>query len=303
MKTLIGFVAVVILLAVSFNLLTFSVDETQVAIVLEFGEVKQVVQSPGLHFKVPFIQTVSYFDSRLQVYDVQPREIIISDLVVEQLRLLIDNYALWRVNEPQKFIESVRGNFNAAQSRLDDLIFSNVRNVLGGHTLEEIVSTNREEYIQSFTNLSAQEAETLGVEIVDVRLKRTDLPEGIKEDVFRLMRADRQQAATELRAEGEKRSREIRSEADKQVTIILANARQEAQDLRGQGDAEALKIYANAYSANAEFYSFWRTLESYKATFDQQGTGTLVLSTDSEYLQLLDIQALEELIRSVGQGR
>lgn len=303
MKTLIGFVAVVVLLAISFNLLTFSVDETQVAIVLEFGEVKQVIKDPGLHFKVPFIQSVSYFDSRLQVYDVQPREIIISDPVVEQLRLLIDNYALWRVEDPQIFIESVRGNFNAAQSRLDDLVFSNVRNVLAGQTLEEIVSTHREDYIKTFTERSRQEAKTLGVEMVDVRLKRTDLPETIKEDVFRLMRADRQQAATELRAEGEKRSREIRSEADKQVTIILANAQKEAQELRGQGDAEALKVYANSYSANAEFYSFWRTLESYKATFDRQGTGTLVLSTDSEYLQLLDIQALEELIRSVGQGR
>ncbi len=302
MKTLIGFVVIVVLLAISFNLLTFSVDETQVAVVLEFGEVKQVIKEPGLHFKVPFIQAVSYFDSRLQVYDVQPREIIISDPVVEQLRLLIDNYALWRVNDPQTFIESVRGNFNAAQSRLDDLVFSNVRNVLAGQTLEQIVSTNREEYIQTFTDRSALEAKTLGVEIVDVRLKRTDLPDTIKEDVYRLMRADRQQAATELRAEGEKRSREVRSEADKQVTIILANAQREAQELRGQGDAEALRVYANSYSANPEFYGFWRTLESYKSTFNQQGTGTLVMSTDSEYLQLLDIKALEELMKTVGQG-
>jgi len=302
MKTLIGFVAFIILLAVSFNLLTFSVDETQVAVVLEFGEVKQVITESGLHFKTPFIQTVSYYDARLQVYDVQPREIIISDPVVEQLRLVIDNYALWRVSDPQKFIESVRGNFNAAQSRLDDLVFSNVRNVLAGHTLEEIVSTHREEYIQTFTQRSAQEALTLGVEMVDVRLKRTDLPDTIKEDVYRLMRADRQQAATELRAEGEKRSREIRSEADKQVTIILANAQRTAQEARGQGDADALRVYSDSYSVNPEFYGFWRTLESYKSTFDRQGTGTLVMSTDSEYLQLLDIKALEELMKTVGQG-
>jgi len=301
MKSLISLVVLVVVAMIAFNLFTFTVDETEVALVLQFGDVKQVVVDPGLHFKVPFVQNVIHFDARLQVYDVQPREIIISDPVVEQLRLLIDNYALWRVTKPQKFAEAVRGNFNVAQTRLDDLIFSNVRNVLGGHTLVEIVSTERDEFTESFTKQSAKEARDLGVEIVDVRLKRTDLPDSIKEDVFRLMRADRQQAATELRAGGEKRSREIRSEADKQVTIILANAQQEAQNTRGQGDAQALKIYADAYSQNSEFYRFWRTLESYRQTFSKSGSGTLLLSTESEYLQLLDVKALKELMDALSK--
>lgn len=303
MKSLILFVALIVVGLITFNLFTFTVDETEVALVLQFGDVKQVVVDPGLHFKLPFVQNVVHFDARLQVYDVQPREIIISDPVVEQLRLLIDNYALWRVTNPQKFAEAVRGNFNVAQTRLDDLIFSNVRNVLGGHTLVEIVSTHRDEFTEAFTTQSAQEAKDLGVEIIDVRLKRTDLPDSIKEDVFRLMRADRQQAATELRAGGEKRSREIRSEADKEVTIILANAQQEAQDTRGQGDAQALKIYAEAYSQNPEFYRFWRTLESYRQTFSNVDSGTLVLSTESEYLKLMDVKALKELMDTLSKSR
>lgn len=297
MKLLTGLIAVFVVVLVAFNLVTFSVDETQVAVVLEFGNVKQVVVEPGLHFKTPFVQNVLYFDSRLQVYDVQPREIIISDPVVKQLRLLIDNYALWRVSDPKKFIEAVKGSFTAAQSRLDDLIFSNVRNVLAGHTLEEIVSTAREDYTKTFTQESAREAKSIGVDILDVRLKRTDLPDGIKEDVYRLMRADRQQAATELRAQGEKRSREITSEADKQVTIIQANARRDAEELRGEGDAEALRIYSEAYSKDRAFYRFWRTLESYRNTFSVPGRGTILLSTDSEYLQLFDIKTLEDLIK------
>lgn len=303
MKSLFLFIGLIVVALIGFNLFTFTVDETEVALVLQFGDVKQVVVDPGLYFKVPFLQNVIHFDARLQVYDVQPREIIISDPVVGQLRLLIDNYALWRVNKPQKFAEAVRGNYNVAQTRLDDLIFSNVRNVLGGHTLVEIVSTHREEFTETFTQQSAREAQDLGVEIVGVRLKRTDLPDSIKEDVFRLMRADRQQAATELRAGGEKRSREIKSEADKQVTIILANAQQEAQNARGQGDAQALKIYADAYSQNPEFYRFWRTLKSYRQTFSNRGSGTLLLSTESEYLKLLDVQALAELMGSLSKQK
>jgi membrane protease subunit HflC len=299
MRSLIIFVAVVVLALITFNLFTFSVDETQVAVVLEFGEIKRTETEPGIKFKVPFIQTVSYFDSRLQLYDVSADEIIISDPVVGQLTVFIDNYALWRVSDADKFRSNVGGSFAQARSRLDNIIFSNVRNVLGGQTLEEILVTNRDESIQLFTSTSASEATTIGVEVVDVRLKRTDLPDEIKSDIYRLMSADRQQAATNLRAEGEKRSREIRSDADKQVTIIRANAEREALETRGEGDAEALRTYADSYSQNPEFYRFWRTLLSYRDTFNIPGSGTMVLSTESEYLDLFDIESLESLVERV----
>jgi len=292
MKSLIGFVVVVVLGLIAFNLFTFSVDETQVAVVIELGRVEQVVTTAGLHFKTPFIQNVRTFDERLQSYDIQPREIITQD----QRRLVVDNYAIWRVVDPKRFVETVNGNFSLAQSRLDDIVFSNLRNTLADQTLENIVSERRQEFLERITADSAQQLQQFGIGVLDVRIMRADLPEANEQAVYGRMQSERQQIAAQLRAEGEQQATEIRARAEREAAVIRAEARRTAQETRGQGDAESLRIYADAYSQDAQFYRFWRTLESYEQTFAERGDSTLVLGTDSEYLRLFSVSELESLL-------
>ena len=282
MKKLIIFAGVVVLLIIVYNLFTFTVDETKKAAVLRFGEIIKLAEEPGLYFKIPFIQSVKYLEDRLLSYDIQPREIYTSD----QKRLIIDNYAIWRVGDPKLFIEATRGSLLNAQSRIDDIVYSDLRNILAKHTLNEIVSAKRLEYLQQVTELSRDKLGKFGIVLIDVRIKRADLPTEIEKAVFSRMRSERERIAAQLRAEGEEKAKQTTSSADKDKEIILADARKEAEKIMGEGDAQALETYANAYNQDPEFYRFWRTLESYKTAL---GAGSrIVLSTDSDYLKFLE---------------
>lgn len=282
MRTLITFAIVAVALIVAFNLFTFTVDETQKAAVLRFGEIVRVVEEPGLNFKVPFVQRIVYVEDRVLSYDIQPRDILTSD----QVRLVIDNYAIWRVGDPRRFIEATGGRLSTAQSRIDDLVYSDLRNLLAKHTLEEIVSEMRRDFLQQVTELSRAKLQEFGIQLIDVRIKRADLPTEIERAVFARMRSDRERIAAQLRAEGDEQSRQIRSSADRDVEILLAEARRQAEQIRGEGDAQALEIYAQAYNQDPEFYRFWRTLESYRHTLIEDTR--IILTTDSDYLEFLE---------------
>ena len=282
MKKLIIFAGVVVLLIIVYNLFTFTVDETKKAAVLRFGEIIKLAEEPGLYFKIPFVQSVKYLEDRVLNYDIQPRDILTSD----QKRLIIDNYAIWRVGDPKLFIEATRGSLLNAQSRIDDIVYSDLRNILAKHTLNEIVSAKRLEYLQQVTELSRDKLGKFGIVLIDVRIKRADLPTEIEKAVFSRMRSERERIAAQLRAEGEEKAKQTTSSADKDKEIILADARKEAEKIMGEGDAQALETYANAYNQDPEFYRFWRTLESYKTAL---GAGSrIVLSTDSDYLKFLE---------------
>lgn len=282
MRKLVIFVGIVVVALIAFNLFTFTVDETKKAAVLRFGEIIRVVEQPGLQLKIPFINKVVYLDDRVLSYDIQPRDILTSD----QKRLTIDNYAIWRVGEPQLFIEANGGRVSTAQSRIDDIVYSDLRDVLAKHSLDEIVSAKRLEYLREVTATSRAKLIKFGINLIDVRIKRADLPTEIEQAVFSRMRSERERIAAQLRSEGEEEAKKITSQADKELEIILADARKAAEKEMGVGDAQALEIYANAYNQDVDFYQFWRTLESYKIAL--KDNTSIVLSTESDYLRFLD---------------
>jgi len=282
MKPLIAFLIVVVIAMIGYNLFTFTVDETQKAALLQFGEIVRIIEDPGLHFKIPFIQSVTYLEDRVINYDIQPLDVYTAD----QKRLAIDNYAIWRVGDPQQFIESTGGRLNSAQGRIDEIVFSDLRNILAGHTFDEIVSEKRSDYLQQVTDLSRAKLATFGIVLIDVRIIRADLPTEIEQAVFERMRSERLRIAAQLRAEGEEQARQITSSADKEVEIIRATALKDAERVRGEGDAQALEIYAEAYNQDPDFYRFWRTLESYRVAL--ASNTRIILSSDSDYLRFLE---------------
>jgi modulator of FtsH protease HflC len=267
-------------LVVGWNLVAYTVPQWQQAIVVQLGEPVRTVQEPGLYFKLPLIQNVLYFDKRLLSYDASPREILTKD----KQQLMIDNFSRWRIRDPLQFYRTVRDEAGG-QSRLDDVIYSIVRENLGRHTLREIVNEKRSEVMAEVTKESDAKARDYGIEVADVRIKRADLPEKNELNVFNRMRTERERLAKKFRAEGDEEARKIRSESDKQVQILTAEARKQADITRGQGDALAVKIFADAYGRDLEFYQLVRTLEAYRNSITE-GT-TLILSPNSEFFRYL----------------
>ena len=281
-KPLLILVGALIVVIIAYNLFTFTVDETQKAVVLKFGEFVRAVETPGLHFKIPFIQSVTFLEDRVITYDIQPLDVYTSG----QKRLAIDNYAIWRVGDPEQFVASTGGRLLKAQDQIDQIVFSDLRNILAEHTYDEIVSEKRREYLKEVTELSRVKLAEYGIDLIDVRIKRADLPAEIEQAVFARMRSERERLAAQFRAQGEEQAKLITSNADKDVVILLAEAEKQAARVRGEGDARALEIYANAYNQDPEFYRFWRTLESYKAALSNDTR--IVLSTESDYLEFLE---------------
>ena len=258
----------------------FTVDQREKAIVFELGKPRRVIVEPGLKLKVPFLQQVTHFDRRLLEYDADPSEIITQD----KKNLIVDNYTRWRITDPLKFYQSVR-NEAGAQARLDDIIYSNVRQELGRFTLTQIVSQDRSQIMGKITVLSNQQALEYGIEVVDVRIKRGDLLPENEKAVFGRMQAERHRQAKQYRSEGEEEAQRIRAEADKEKAMILAEAYREAQILRGEGDAKAARIYAGAYNQDPQFYAFTRSLESYQKSLKDKST--LILDPNSEFFRYL----------------
>jgi membrane protease subunit HflC len=267
-------------LVVGWNLATYTVPQWEQAIVVQLGEPVRTVQEPGLYFKLPLVQDVLYFDKRLLAYDAAPKGILTKD----KQQLVVDNFSRWRIRDPLQFYRTVRDEAGA-QSRLDDVIYSIVRENLGRHTLREIVNEQRTEVMAEVTKQSDEKARDYGIEVTDVRIKRADLPEKNELNVFDRMRTERERQAKKFRAEGDEEARKIRSESDKDVQILTAEARKQAEITRGEGDAQAVKIFADAYGRDPEFYQLVRTLEAYRNSITE-GT-TLILSPNSEFFRYL----------------
>ena len=279
-KKLISVIVIIAIIAAALATSLFTVDETEQAIVTQLGKFVREVKQPGLHFKVPLIQAVHKFEARVMEYDAAAAKIITDD----KKHLVIDNYARWKIIDPLKFYQTVGSEFGA-QSRLDDIVFSEMREELARHTLTEIVSVNRQQIMHEVAEQCVQKAGDYGIQVIDVRIKRADLPEEVTHSVFDRMKAERQRIAKKYRSEGEEEAVKIKAQTDKDKTILLADSYMLAEKTKGEGDAEALKIYAQAYEKDPEFYSFVRTLEAYVNSLGK-GT-TLVLPGDSEFFQYL----------------
>ena len=278
-KIIIAIVLLIVIVAVLAGAM-FTVDETEQAIITQLGKYVRTITKPGLHLKVPFLQNVHRFEDRVLEYDAAAAKIITSD----KKHLVIDNYARWRIVDPLKLYQTVRNEFGG-QARLDDIVFSEIREELARHTLTEVVSVNREAIMEKVHKQCDQKAREYGIEVLDVRIKRADLPPEVAHSVYNRMKAERQRIAKKYRSEGEEEAVKIRATTDKEKTILLAESYRQAEKLKGEGDAEAIKIYAQAFEKDPEFYSFVRTLEAYQKSL-RTGT-TIVLPGDSEFFQYL----------------
>jgi len=258
----------------------FTVPVWMQAVVVQLGDPVRTITEPGLYAKVPLIQDVLYFDKRLLDYEASPKEILTKD----KQQLVVDNYSRWSIDDPLLFYRTVR-NEAGAQSRLDDIVYSDLRETLGRHTLSDIVSGARSDLMKEVTAAADMKTRAYGIRLIDVRIKRADLPEKNELNVFNRMRTERERQAKRFRAEGDEEARKVRSDADKQVRILTADARQKADVTRGEGDALAVKIFADAYGRDPEFYDFVRSMDAYRKTIDTDTT--LILSTDSEFFRWL----------------
>jgi membrane protease subunit HflC len=258
----------------------YKVEQTESALVVELGKPRRSVTEPGLHFKTPFIQQVIKFENRLLIYDASPSVIITKD----KKNLVVDNYAKWKVIDPLKYYQTVRNEIGA-QSRLDDIIFSNVREELGKHNLLDIIAKTRASLMADVTIKSNEAAKSFGIEVADVRIKRADLPPENERAVFERMKAEREREAKRYRSEGEERALGIRAKADRDKTVILSEANRKSQVLKGEGDATATKLYADAYQKDPKFFYFLKTMEAYKTTFGEQDT--MIMTPESEFFRYL----------------
>ncbi len=258
----------------------FVVDLTETAIVVALGKPVRTVTEPGLQLKIPFYHQVTFFDKRFLDYDAPARDVITSD----KKSMVIDNFAKWRIVDPLKVFQAFQTQRGALQ-RLDDIIYSELRVELGRHELPEIVSANRALIMKLVSDRSNEKASVYGLEVLDVRIKRADLPEQNEKAIFQRMQAERERQAKGYRAEGEEEAQKIRSEAEKDKEIISAEAYKTSQELRGEGEAKAYKTYATAYKQGPEFFEFVRTMEAYKKVFAKDTT--MVLTPDSQFLKYL----------------
>lgn len=257
----------------------FIVSQTQYALVLQFGEIKTAIKKPGLYFKIPFLQSIQYLDNRILSLDTPPEEVIASD----RKRLVVDAFSRYRINNPEAFYRTLRTESNAGL-RLQPIVSSAVRNTLGSQTFSAVLSDKRAQLMQQIRGVVNLQAEEIGIEIVDVRIRRADLPEANSQAIYSRMQTERQQEAAEIRAEGAEESLRIRSRADRDVTVLLADAKRESEILRGQGDGERNRIFAEAFSQDPDFFGFYRSMLAYQESM-KAGDTTLVLEPDSDFFK------------------
>ena len=259
----------------------FIVDETEQVVILQLGKPVKTLTKPGLNFKLPFpIQEKITFDDRLLEYDSPPEEILSKD----KKSLIVDNYVRWKIVDPLQFLKTVQA-IPTAKSRMDDIVYSELRRELGTHDMVEIITENREEIMDVITKESNSATLDYGISVVDVRIRRVDLPAENEASIYARMEAERKRQANKFRSEGEEEAQKIRAATDRDKTIILADAYKEAERIRGEGDAKAVQVYARSYSSDPKFYEFVRTLDTYKKVVDDKTT--LVLPSDSKLFKLL----------------
>ncbi len=270
----------------------FIVKETHQAIVLQLGEPKKVYKDAGLYFKIPLIQNVHFLDKRVLDIDAPAEEVI----ALDQKRIIVDAYAKFIIIDPLKFYISV-GNERVAQSRLSSIINAKIRGVLGKENLVNLISTNRNKLMTQITKDVAEEAKDFGIDVIDVRIKRADLPSANSEAIFKRMQTERTREAKEFRAQGFEVGQTIKSIADKEVAIILADARKTAQITRGEGDGLRNKIFAEAFGRDPEFFSFYRAMQSYEKSLISGSETSLVLSPDSEFFRYFGESGLKKVLK------
>ncbi len=272
-------IPLIILIAATIYFSVFIVKEVNQAIVLQFGDPKRIIMNPGINFKIPFIQNVVFLDKRILNLDTPPEEVIASD----QKRLIVDAFARFQIVDPLKFYISV-GNERVARSRLSTIINSRIRSVLGTQRLQTLLSADRTNQMALIQDGVNNEAENFGIKIVDVRIKRADLPQANSDAIYKRMQTEREREAKEFRAKGAEMAAEITANADKEVTVILANAEKSSQILKGEGDGRRNKIFADAFGQDPDFFAFYRAMQAYEKALIG-GETSLILSPDSEFFK------------------
>ncbi len=279
----IGKTTIVVLMLVLINLTAFTVNERELAIRLQVGEVVQSDYNPGLHFKVPFIQTIRKFPKRIMTINERPERIF----TAERLAMDVDFFVKWRIIDTVNFYISTGGSFRVANDRISEIIKNAIVTEFGKRSVQEAISVERAELMRDMLATATTTAEGLGVELVDVRVKQVEFPDDVRNSVYQQMREERGRIAAERRAQGMEVSEEKKSTADKERTIIIANANKESQIIRGQGDAKAAEVYANAYSQDPEFYAFYRSIDAYRNSIGHSND-IMVIDPDNEFFRYLN---------------
>ncbi|MBK7417063.1 MAG: protease modulator HflC [Dechloromonas sp.] len=278
---LIGAIVATILVVLAMSI--FTVDQRQFALVFQLGEVKKVITEPGLNFKIPMIQNVRYFEKRIITLDNNEPERFITS---EKKNVLVDSFIKWRIVDPKLYYISVGGDEARAKIRLNQTVNAGLREEFGKRTVHDVVSGERDKIMNQMREKADIDARTIGIQIVDVRIKRVELPNEVSDSVYRRMEAERKRVANELRSEGSAEAEKIRADADRQREVIVAEAYRDAQKAKGEGDAKATSIYAQAFAPNPEFYAFYRSLEAYRASFRNK-TDVLVVEPNSEFFKYM----------------
>lgn len=278
---LIGAIVATVLVVLAMSI--FTVDQRQFALVFQLGEVKQVITEPGLSFKIPMIQNVRYFEKRIITLDNNEPERFITS---EKKNVLVDSFIKWRIVDPKLYYISVGGDEARAKIRLNQTVNAGLREEFGKRLVHDVISGERDKIMDQMREKADIDARTIGVQIVDVRLKRVELPNEVSDAVYRRMEAERKRVANELRSEGSAEAEKIRADADRQREVIIAEAYRDAQKAKGEGDAKATSIYAQAFSPNPEFYAFYRSLEAYRASFRNK-SDILVVEPSSEFFKYM----------------
>jgi membrane protease subunit HflC len=278
----IGLVAILIVLSSAL----FTVSENEQAILLQFGAVQRIDRTAGLKFKLPFVQNVVIYEKRLLDLPSPPEEVILAD----QTRLVVDAFAVYRIDDPLKFYQAVRTD-EGARARLTSAMNATLRDVLGGTTIVTMLSKDREGVMQAIRDKVNDAAAPLGITVADVRISRANLPESISQAIYARMKSEREREAAEYRAQGFEQAQEIKSKADRERTVILADAKRQADILHGQGEAQATQVYADAFGKDPDFYAFYRSLEAYKKSFSGDDS-QFVLTPNSDFLRYLSRPAL-----------
>lgn len=260
----------------------FVINEGETGIVFRLGEIVKADLKPGLHVKTPFVNNVRTFDARLQTLDAPPERY----LTVEKKNLIVDSFAKWRIADSAKFYTTMGGDIRLTNMRLSQILKDGLRAEFGSRTVKEVIASQRDAITAAITKKARRDAQAFGIEVVDVRIKRVDLPRDVSESVYRRMEAERKRVANELRSEGAEAAEKIRADADRQRVVLLAEAYRKAETIRGEGDGKASEIYAKAYSQDPDFFAFFKSLQSYQAAFDSK-KDILVLDPRSEYFRYL----------------
>ncbi len=278
-KAIAGLISLALIFFVGASSL-YIVSEREQALVVQFGEPKRTVPEPGLHFKLPIVEQVIFIDKRILSLDIRPQEVLASD----QRRILVDSFARYKVVDPLKRYQAAATD-RIASDLLEGIMVSTVRDVLASEPMQNIVSGQRANLMGQISELTNQRAASIGLEVVDVRLKRVDLPPQNSQAIFQRMQTERQQEAAEKRAEGKRDAVKITSDADRQEAVLIANAERQSQIIRGEADGRAVKIFAEAFGKDEDFFEFYRTMQAYKAALGSDDT-RLILSPDSEFFKL-----------------